>query len=82
MSTAMSRRGFIQASGMVGAVGAMVAVSAAPAMAAEDEGAEGQIDLWKVNPDWLMTEDEGREWHEYKNTCDPLYPGYTTTTSI
>ena len=76
MSTAMSRRGFIQASGMVGAVGAMAAVSAAPAMAAEDEGAEGQIDLWKVNPDWLMTEDEGREWHEYKATLGPLYPGY------
>ncbi len=30
----------------------------------------------KVNPEYLMTAAEGREWHEFKSTLGPIYPGY------
>ena len=30
----------------------------------------------KVNPAYLMTQEEGTAWHAYKATLGPLYPGY------
>lgn len=76
----VSRRDLLKAGGIAGL--ATAGVAALPALASEkadkaaNADASEQIDLHKVNPDYLMTEDEGREWHEYKATLGPLYPGY------
>ena len=30
----------------------------------------------KVKREYLMTEEEGKAWHEFKSACGPIYPGF------
>ncbi len=85
MSVDMTRRNFVGASAAVAAGLGAAAALTAPMAAKAEEAAEGAVLLvngsttadGKIDPSLAMPAELGREWHEFKNTCDPLYPGYT-----
>lgn len=83
MSMDLTRRNFVGAGaaavaglGVAGAVN--VASARAEEAASEDLLVRGSTTAdGKIDPSLVMPEELGTEWHEYKATCDPLYPGYT-----
>ena len=85
MSNAMTRRSVVGAGAVATAGMAAAAALTAPVAAKAEGTAEGAVLLvngsttadGKIDPSLAMPAELGREWHEYKNTCDPLYPGYT-----
>lgn len=85
----ISRKGFLgttaAAAAGLGLMGLAGAAGASEAASGEAAQAEGSVDLvrgsttadGKIDPALAMPAELGREWHEFKDGCYALYPGYT-----
>ncbi len=81
MNTECSRRSFVKAgaaaasvAGLMGVAGSAFAEEAAEAHV--EAAAPSALNLTPIDESLLMPEELGQEWHEFKDSCGPLYPGY------
>ena len=77
----VSRRGFLGVSAVAGLGLAASGIIASSSAAAEEGVAETgykicAYDLTPIDPEKVMPAELGQEWHEFKDSCGPLYPGY------